>query len=226
MSNYYGYKQYETVAERTAKAKKQLEKLRKKNPDICPIVIEGRTIAKSWWGKAWNKNLEIYADHSNRIGRGRSYISNGLVLDLVVEEGLVRGLVCGTRSTPYNVTIRIDPLAKGTHGQLTKLCNRTISSLEELLEGRFPESLADLFTKPGQGMFPSRKEIHFGCSCPDGANMCKHVSAILYAIGAKFDSDPALFFKLRSIDFGLFLAEAVDEKADSIASFLTFLFSV
>ena len=212
----WGYHEYETVAEKMAKAKKQLDKLKKKNPDMCPIVIEGRTIAKSWWGKAWTKNLESYADYSNRIGRGKSYVKNGFVLDLKIEEGLVNALVCGSRSAPYEISVEIKPLTKDKLEKMTKLCNNRINGLEELIEGKFPQALEDLFTKKEEGLFPSSKEIKFGCSCPDWAYMCKHVSAVLYAIGAKFDSDPTLFFKLRGIEFKLFLAKTVEEKMGSM----------
>ena len=80
--SFYGFPKYVPVAEKKAKAEKQLKQLKKKNPDIKPVIIEGHAIAKTWWGKAWNENLERYADYSNRIGRGRSYVRNGAVLDL------------------------------------------------------------------------------------------------------------------------------------------------
>ena len=37
-------------------------KAREKGQLLEPVVIEGRTIAKSWWGQAWCRNLEQYAD--------------------------------------------------------------------------------------------------------------------------------------------------------------------
>ena len=217
MMGYWGYyREYETVGQKIAKAKRQLDKLKKTNPDICPVIIEGNTIAKSWWGKAWTKNLESYADYSNRIGRGRSYVRNGLVIDLKIEAGQVCALVCGSSSTPYKIKVEIEPLLKEKLDSLTKLCNNRINGLEELVEGRFPKELEDIFTQKSQGLFPSNKEIKFACSCPDVAYMCKHISAVLYAIGAKFDSDPTLFFKLRGIEFKLFLAKTVEEKMQSM----------
>ncbi|MCL2172530.1 MAG: SWIM zinc finger family protein [Nitrososphaerota archaeon] len=211
--SYWGYyREYETVGQKIAKAKRQLEKLRKTNPDICPVIIMGNTIAKSWWGKAWTKNLESYADYSNRIGRGRSYVRNGLVIDLKIDAGQVTALVCGSSNNPYKIKIVIQPLLKEKIDYLAKLCNNRINGLEELVAGRFPKELEDLFTQKNQGLFPSNREITFNCSCPDSAYMCKHVSAVLYAIGAKFDSDPTLFFKLRGIEFELFLAKTVEEK--------------
>lgn len=79
--------------EKREKAKKRLEKLKKKNSNISQIIIEGRTITSKWWGKDWNKNLENYADFSNRIGRNRSYLRNGAVLDLKIKKGKNEALV-------------------------------------------------------------------------------------------------------------------------------------
>jgi uncharacterized Zn finger protein len=78
----YGYYRQPTVAEQRAKAQRELAKLRKKDPDVQPVIVEGQKIAKTWWGQAWCENLESYADYANRIGRGRSYARNGMVLDL------------------------------------------------------------------------------------------------------------------------------------------------
>ena len=72
--------------------------------------MEGRKLARTWWGSAWNENLERYADYANRIERGRSYVRHGAVLDLQIEPGMVKALVQGSRVTPYKVEISIKPL--------------------------------------------------------------------------------------------------------------------
>jgi hypothetical protein len=79
---YYGFGRSESVAEKKAKAIKKISALRKKGKNISPVIIEGRKIAKSWWGRAWNSNLELYADFANRLSRGRSYVTHGCVIDL------------------------------------------------------------------------------------------------------------------------------------------------
>jgi uncharacterized Zn finger protein len=66
--------------------------------------------------------------------------------------------------------------------------------------------------RQGDGLFPSPKEIHLDCSCPDWADMCKHVAATLYGISARLDDDPLLFFTLRDIDFGVLLKKSVEDK--------------
>ena len=105
--SYWRFPRYVSVAEKRAKAAKKLKQLFKKNPDIKPIVIEANSIARTWWGKSWNVNLERYADYSNRIGRGRSYVRHGAVLDLQIDSGEVKSLVQGTASNPYSVIVKI-----------------------------------------------------------------------------------------------------------------------
>jgi len=197
--SYWGYPRYVSVAEKRAKAARKLKQLRKKNPAIQPIVLEGRTIAKTWWGKSWNLNLERYADYSNRIGRGRSYVRHGAVLDLQVSAGQVKSLVQGSGTKPYTVTIKIKGIAKAIWQNMKAACAGKLDSLPELLSGKFPKALGEVFTAQGRGLFPSPQEIDFDCSCPDWAYMCKHVAATLYGIGTRLDDDAGLFFKLRKV---------------------------
>ena len=206
MWDYYSYK-----PRKPKDPAAQIAKLRKKNPDIKPVVIDGK-LARTWWAQAWNRNLESYADYSNRIGRGRSYVKSGAVLDLTIAPGKVRALVQGSRVKPYDVAVIIDPLEKQRWETITQRCSRKITNLEDLASGKFPTELVELFTDKGDGLFPSPKEIKFSCSCPDWATMCKHVAAVLYGIGARFDEDPTLFFLLRDIEFTELLRKSVDEK--------------
>ena len=206
------YPPYVTVAEKKAKATRKLKQLKKKNPDIKPILLEGRTIARTWWGKSWNSNLERYADYSNRIGRGRSYVRHGAVLDLQINSGKVESLVQGTRSKPYSVIIKIKAVNKNTWKHIKAACEGKLDSLQELLAGKFPKALGEIFTIQGKGLFPSPKEIEFSCSCPDWAYMCKHVAATLYGIGARLDEEPDLFFKLRKVKMKDLVSQAVEDK--------------
>ena len=196
---YWRFPRYISVAEKRAKAARKLKQLRKKNPAIQPIVLEGRAIAKTWWGKSWNLNLERYADYSNRIGRGRSYVRHGAVLDLQISAGQVKSLVQGSRTKPYTVTIKIKGITKGIWQNMKAACAGKLDSLPELLSGKFPKALVEVFTAQGRGLFPSPPEISFDCSCPDWAYMCKHVAATLYGIGTRLDDDAGLFFKLRKV---------------------------
>lgn len=195
---------------------KQIEKISKKNPDISPVIISGNKIAKTWWAIAWNRNLESYADYSNRIARGRSYLRSGAVIDLKIETGFVNALVQGSRKKPYEVYVKISEIDKDKWEKIVQKSSNRIENIESLAEGKFPKDLEELFTMQGSGLFPSPKDIHFECSCPDWAYMCKHVAAVLYGIGARFDDDPTLMFKLRDMDFEVLLKKSIDAKMQSL----------
>lgn len=185
-------------------AKESLRKQKTKGRQMEPVIIKGRTIAKSWWGNAWCANLERYADFGSRLERGKRYVRTGTVVDLKIGKGKILARVQGRRKTPYKTEIRISPLSQDRCQKIIEQCGEKIENLEELLSGKFPEELKELFQADG-GLFPTPGEISFSCSCPDWALMCKHVAAALYGVGARLDENPALFFELRGIDMEKFI---------------------
>lgn len=204
-----------TMAELRRNSESSRKKAQEKGQVLEPVVIEGRTIAKSWWGRAWCRNLEQYADFESRLDRGKRYVRTGAVLDLKIQKGKVLAKVQGSRKTPYKVEIRISPLSEEKCQHILESCGKRIENLEALATGNFPAELKELFT--GQdGLFPTPKEISFACSCPDWALMCKHVAAVLYGIGARLDSQPTLFFELRGVDIDRFLDVAVANKVEAM----------
>lgn len=207
--SYWRGMRYKPVAERSSEARKKIEKLRKKNPDISPVTVEGRKIAKTWWGKAWNDNLKHYADYDNRIGRGRSYVKNGLVIHLEIKNGKLEAMVMGTRATPYKITVKIGKIPENRWNKIKNLSGKHLQSLTDLFDGKFPKELASVFSNKSEGVFPSIKEMKFNCSCPDWASMCKHVSASLFAVGARLDENPELVFELRGRKVGDLVKSAI-----------------
>ncbi len=198
----YGYGHwapYVPVAERRAKAKTAAAQLAKKaGRKLQPINIEGRAIAHSFWGKAWCDNLEAYSDFANRLPRGRTYVRNGSVLDLVIGKGKVEAVVSG--SEIYNVSIKIRTLPSKQWEAILDDCSKSIASLLDLIQGRFDKGVMERLTRVGDGLFPQPREIEIKCSCPDYAVLCKHAAAVLYGVGARLDSAPELLFTLRNVD--------------------------
>jgi uncharacterized Zn finger protein len=216
MAFYNDFPEYVTVAERKRRAAVAATKLQQENPNVWPVVITGRAIATTWWGKAWCTNLESYADYSNRIDRGRSYVRHGSVLDLQIAGGKVAALVQGSSSKPYKVEVTVGPLSDAVWQQIVKACAGKISSLQELVGGKFPAGLSEVFTTKGKGLFPAPKDIRFSCSCPDYAVMCKHVAAVLYGIGARFDQDSSLFFQLRNVKMGELISASLAAQSQEL----------
>jgi uncharacterized Zn finger protein len=209
---YGGYwPRYVPVAERREKAKRQLERLLKKGHKLDPVVLEGATIARTFWGKAWCHHLETHCDFYNRLGRGRSYVRNGSVCNLVIEPGRVTAHVAGTGL--YTVEIEIKKLPPARWKAIRKASTGRIASLVELLRGHLSAAVMEIITHPADGLFPRSHEIEMSCSCPDYAVMCKHVAAALYGVGARLDSRPELLFVLRGVDHTALIDEAVASAA-------------
>jgi uncharacterized Zn finger protein len=195
---WYEWRPYVPVAARRQHAAREIARFRKKGQPIAPIVIEGRTIARTFWGKAWCDNLESYSDFANRLPRGRTYVRNGSVMDLQLGAGTVNALVCG--SELYRISVAIAPLPRSRWQTVVRECAGKIGSLVELLQGKFSRAVMEMLIRRQTGLFPSAREIAFECSCPDWAAMCKHVAATLYGVGARLDVEPELFFRLRRVD--------------------------
>jgi uncharacterized Zn finger protein len=194
----WGWKPYVSAAERRRQAAREMEKRKKQGHAVSPVGIEGRTIARTFWGRAWCENLEGYSDYANRLPRGRTYVRNGSVVDLQITPGAILAYVSG--SELYEVAVKVAPVAKAKWKSICKDCAGGIDSLVELLQGRLSKGVMERICRQNHGLFPSPAEIQLSCSCPDWADMCKHVAAVLYGIGARFDRQPELLFRLRAVD--------------------------
>ena len=213
--SFYEWRPYVSVAERRAQAQREVAKLKKKGQTITPVTIEGNTIVTSFWGKSWCTNLERYSDYASRLPRGRSYVRNGSVVDLQIAKGEVTAMVSG--SSLYLVKVSITPVAKSHWQAICRDCTGSIDSLVELLQGRLAKSVMDRVCRQGDGLFPAPKEIKLSCSCPDWADMCKHVAAVLYGVGARLDQAPELLFVLRGVDQNELIAGAGQDLSGATA---------
>lgn len=164
---------------------------------LSPVVIQGRAIARTFWGKAWCGNLERYSDFANRLPRGRTYLRHRAVLDLQIAPGEVTALVRGSEN--YRVAVHIAAVPKSRWTSLCHDCAGGIDSLVDLLRGELSRGVMERLCRPETGLFPAPGAIRFECSCPDSAAMCKHVAAVLYGVGARLDVQPELLFMLRRV---------------------------
>ncbi len=196
--DYYGWRPYVSAGQRRKKAATAAARLTKGGRVVSPVRVDGRKIATTFWGKAWCENLERYSDYSNRLPRGRTYVRNGSVIDLQIAGGEIKALVSG--SDIYEVEVKITAVSKARWQSICADCAGAIDSLIELLRGRLSQPVMERVCQPDKGLFPAPSQIHFSCSCPDWAGMCKHVAAVLYGIGARLDHQPELLFRLNQVD--------------------------
>lgn len=189
---------YVPVEKRRAKAAKEMNKLLDKGMKIEPIETRGRKITRTFWGEAWCNHLEKFSDYQNRLPRGRTYVRNGSVCHLAISKGVIEAIVSG--SELYKINIIITPLSTSKWKNVRQQCAGQIGSMLELLQGRISDNVMKIVTDQDKGLFPKPSEIKLACDCPDWAEMCKHVAAVLYGVGARLDQQPELLFLLRNVD--------------------------
>ncbi len=203
------YPPYVSVAEKKADGARALAKLLKKSKRAAePVVIthRKRQLCTTFWGTAWSDNLQRYADLASRLPRGRAYLRNGSVLDMVIAGGRIEAHVAG--SELYRVTIGIAPLVKTAWRRVVTRCTGRIGSLVGLLRGELSDDVLAVLTHAKDGLFPEPREMTLDCSCPDSAEVCKHIAAVLYGVGIRLDAKPELFFVLRQVDQAELLSSA------------------
>jgi uncharacterized Zn finger protein len=110
----------------------------------------------------------------------------------------VKALVQGSRPEPYQVTIKFRRLSDQEWERVIDAMAGEAIYAARLLSGEMPEQIEDVFASVGASLFPAaRGDMRTTCSCPDDANPCKHIAAVHYLLGERFDEDPFLMFLLR-----------------------------
>ncbi len=153
--------------------------------------------ASSWWAKRWIEVLEGFG-WGNRLQRGRSYARKGQVASLAIGTGQVKAKVQGSRATPYSVTLKIKPLTDTQWDRVIDAMSERAIFAAKLLAEEMPQNIEEAFHAADVVLLPqSSGDITADCSCPDFANPCKHIAAVYYLLGERFDDDPFLIFQLR-----------------------------
>jgi uncharacterized Zn finger protein len=175
-------------------------------------------IGESWWADKWIKALEPLLD-AGRLSRGRSYARSGQVLNLDIGPGVVTSRVQGSRATPYKVKITVKTLTAVEWAKVVDALAEQAIFAARLLAGEMPKDVETAFSAARVSLFPTqRTDLETTCSCPDYANPCKHVAAVYYLLGERFDEDPFLLFQLRGKDKEQLLAELRQRRtADNLA---------
>jgi uncharacterized Zn finger protein len=163
-------------------------------------------IGRTWWSRRWIESLECLVD-PGRLTRGRRYARSGQVIDLKETRHGVEARVQGSRRRPYKVQIALEPLADAEWERVADVMAAQAMFSARLLAGEMPDDIETAFAAAGVSLFPGvADELVTDCSCPDWANPCKHVAAVHYILGERFDEDPFLLFRLRGMDRDKLLA--------------------
>ncbi|NTV65182.1 MAG: hypothetical protein HGA65_16860 [Oscillochloris sp.] len=172
---------------------------------------------ESWWAKRWIEVLEGFG-YGTRLTRGRNYARNGAVLNIDFAPGRVSARVQGSQRTPYKVSLAIAPLSDAQWEQATDAMAEQAIFAAKLLAGEMPHEIEEAFAAAKVALFPTRSgDLITNCSCPDYANPCKHIAAVYFLLGERFDEDPFLIFELRGRSKGQIIAALRGRRAEATA---------
>lgn len=152
---------------------------------------------KTWWTGRWIAAIERLVN-PGRLARGRTYARAGQVVSLDVSRQGVEAIVQGSRPKPYKVHIEFKRLSDAEWDRVIDAMAAEALYAARLLSGEMPEQIEDVFASVGSSLLPAEKDdMRVTCTCPDFARPCKHIAAVHYLLGERFDQDPFLMFLLR-----------------------------
>lgn len=160
----------------------------------------GEPLASQWWSQRFTAVLEGYGLGA-RMERGRRYARGGRVLELLVKAGRLEARVQGSRATPYRVSVRSAAPSKAQWKALEQAMAARLGWTAQLLNGEVPRDLELPFEAVGVPLFPRRwADLQVRCGCPDDAEPCKHIAAVLYVFAQRLDEDPWLLLAWHGRD--------------------------
>ena len=161
------------------------------------MTTDKEQISREWWVQGWLDLLNSYR-FKKRLERARDYARQGNVLSLEFQGPKVIAKVRGREQPEYDVTLGLDPFSDEQWDYVIETLSQQAIFSAKLLAGEMPHNIQDVFTANGLSLFPfSLSEIRSRCSCPDKANPCKHIGAVYYILGDRFEEDPFVLFQLR-----------------------------
>ncbi len=163
--------------------------------------------SRTWWGQRFIEALERFTD-PGRLGRGRSYASNGRILDYTLANGTVSARVRGSinpyfgvyKEPIYETSITIQAISASDWTKVIHKLAARADLVTKLLMNEMPDTIEEVFSELHLHLLPySESDFITDCTCPDYSNPCKHVAGVYYLLASALDNDPFLMFELRGL---------------------------
>ena len=171
--------------------------------------------SRTWWGQRFIEALEQFTD-PGRLGRGRSYASNGRILDYAITRGTVNARVRGSinpyfgvyKEPIYTTSITIKAISPANWSRVIRQIASRADLVTKLLLNEMPDTIEEAFSELGLHLLPhSESDFVTDCSCPDWSNPCKHIAGVYYLLASALDRDPFVMFELRGLSRDALRAE-------------------
>ena len=159
---------------------------------------------RSWWVRKWLDRI-VALSAGTRAGKARQYALRGQVAKLEMAGSHVTAQVVGARPGAYRVELDFRQVTGAARARILAGLRKEPVTIARLLAGELPMEVEELFRKEGFDLFPGTKlglgqyDMTCSCTCPDWANPCKHVLALLYILGGEIAVRPLILLELRGL---------------------------
>ncbi|NAZ87542.1 hypothetical protein [Kineococcus indalonis] len=155
------------------------------------------------WSRRLLTALPAALERAHDPGRWRSgadLAAAGAVGELRVRPGAVSARVQGERPRPWLVEVGVRRHGPTEADAVVAVLVENPLLIAPLATGDVPAVLPDLLGEVGLDLLPGPGELTHDCSCPDdGERACEHVTALLHALAAHADAEPAALLVLRGL---------------------------
>ena len=159
---------------------------------------------RTWWGRRRIETLERMGLGA-RLGRGKNYAVSGQVTEMRLAGPHVEASVVGVRENPYSVTVDFRVPEGEAREAIVAAIKKEPMLAARLLADDMPMEIESIFRAAGFDLFlggklaPGKYDVTTACSCPDYANPCKHVAAVLLVLGEEIARRPLTLLELRGV---------------------------
>ena len=159
---------------------------------------------RTWWGRRWLEVLERMGLGA-RLGRGKNYAVSGQIAKMSIAGPHVEASVVGARESPYSVTVDFRVPDDAARSRIAARLRAEPMLVARILTDDLPTEVEQMFRDEGYDMFPGGKlapgryDVTTACSCPDYANPCKHVAAVMLVLGEEVARRPMTLLELRGL---------------------------
>lgn len=157
---------------------------------------QGKSFARSWWGRAWLASLEDGALDGEQVRTGRRLARAGAVGAVSVRPGRVTAVVKDRDGTGHRADVLLDVLTDGQWDRFLDLTVERAGHVAALLDRELPPHLVEDAGTAGVDLLPGPGDLEAECGC--GAwDHCGHTTALCYQVARLLDEDPFVLLLLR-----------------------------
>ncbi|MBI4550401.1 MAG: hypothetical protein HY714_05700 [Candidatus Omnitrophica bacterium] len=134
---------------------------------------------------------------AEKFRKFRPFAAQAAVRDFQISKGVISGVV-EDRENKFGVTLRVSTVPESVWEDLTRTMAEEGRFSADLLSGRMPEGIEDVFGRFQVSLYPrSPAEVYVSCECSEEPVWCRHGARLYLCSGEALEKDPFLLFAVK-----------------------------